>query len=107
MKKLALAIAVVGTFFSFAASGQEAKGLTGVEVPLEALTNIAPYTVLMIISDGNRKIHTVKVDHYSIPLNESLVRVISNDASGNTALSQGGCWVRNNGTLVWKNPCPY
>lgn len=94
MKKLALAIAVVGAFFSLAASGQEAKGLTGVEVPLDTIANVAPYTVLLIITDENRKIHTVKIDHYSTPQDQPLVRVA------------GGCWVRNNGGYKWVNPCP-
>jgi hypothetical protein len=95
MKKLALAIAVVGALCSFTAFGQEAKGLTGVEVPLDTIANVAPNTVLLIMIDENRKIHTVKVDHDSIPKGESLVRVAS------------GCWVYIGGQRVWKNPCPY
>lgn len=69
--------------------------LTGVDVPASTLSKVDPKMVLLVISDEKGKVNVVKVYHDSISQGESLVRVA------------GGCWVRNNGTLVWKNPCPY
>jgi fructose-bisphosphate aldolase class 1 len=70
--------------------------LTGVEVSVETLSRqIEPNTTLVVISDEKGAVKVVKIDHDSIPKGESLVRVA------------GGCWVRVNGTMVWKNPCPY
>lgn len=78
--------------------------LTGIEVPVETLDNIEPDTVLVVISDENGGIRVVKVDHDSIPAGESFLRVIGN---ANDAQPQSGCWVRSNGGMVWKDPCPY
>lgn len=68
--------------------------LTGVEVPVDTLSEVEPNTVLMVISDENGKTKVVKVDRDSISQGESLVRVA------------GGCWVLIEGRWVWKNPCP-
>ena len=69
--------------------------LTGVEVPTETLFKLQPNTVIAVISDDKGEIRVVKVDHGSIPKDESFLKVA------------GGCFVPVNGRLVWVNPCPY
>lgn len=69
--------------------------MTGVEVPLETLSKkIKPNTVFIVASDDQGAIKAVKVDHDSIPLDEPIFRV------------EAGCFVRVNGKIVWKDPCP-
>lgn len=80
--------------------------LTGVEVPVETLEKVDPNTVLLVISDDKGSVRVVKVDHHSISVNEAFLRVTANALEGGAQL-QSGCWVRMNGQLVWKDPCPY
>lgn len=75
--------------------------LTGVEIPVDTLANIAPDTILMVISDEKGKIRVVRVDPQSVPLGQAILRVAPSDHQ-----SQGGCWVRNNGGWTWVDPCP-
>lgn len=76
--------------------------MTGVEVPVDALANIAPDTILVAISDEKGKVRVVKVDPQSVPLRQAILRVAPSDHQ-----LQGGCWVRNSGGWTWMNPCPY
>ena len=77
--------------------------LTGVEVPVETLSNIETNRVFIVIADDHGAVRVVKVDHSSIVTGEAFLKVTTN-ASGE---QPGGCWVMVNGIPVWKDPCPY
>ena len=79
--------------------------LTGVEVPVETLSNIEPNTVLMVISDDQGKARAVKIDNSSIVTDEAFLKVTAN--SSDEESPQGGCWVRIGDHLAWVDPCPY
>lgn len=114
MKKLALAMAIVGTLCSFTAFGKtlgeycpagvKPGAMTGVEVPFEALTKLGPNMFFIVITDENGVGKLIKVDHESIPLCESMVKIPINTV--NAAQPQGGCWIRLNGMFFWFDPCP-
>lgn len=76
--------------------------LTGVEVPVDTLSNIQPNTILVVISDDQGKVRVVKVDPQSAPTGTAILRVAATEDQ-----LQGGCWVRTNGNWEWKDPCPY
>jgi hypothetical protein len=76
--------------------------LTGIEVPAGTLSNIDPNTILMVISDDQGNVRVVKVDPQSAPKGEAILRVTPSEDQ-----PQGGCWVRNNGSWTWVDPCPY
>ena len=76
--------------------------LSGIEVPVETLSNIQPNTILVVISDHQGKIRVVKVDPQSAPTGSAILRAA---ATGDPL--PGGCWVRTNGSWEWKDPCPY
>ncbi len=76
--------------------------LTGVEVPADILSNIQPNTILVVISDDQGKVRVVKVDPQSAPTGTAILRATATEDQ-----LQGGCWMRTNGSWVWKDPCPY
>jgi hypothetical protein len=75
--------------------------LTGVEVPVEALDNIEPNTVLVVISDEQGTVNVVKVDPSSLVDGDAFLRVTASQEQ-----LQSGCWVMVNGKPVWMDPCP-
>ena len=79
--------------------------LSGVEVPFAMLNHVEQNTVYVVISDENGDKKIYKVDHDSIPADEPLLRVSASTLESG-AQTQSGCWVRNNGGMVWKDPCP-
>lgn len=76
--------------------------LTGIEVPVETLSDIEPNTVLVVLSDDEGKVRVVKVDPSSMAAGEAFLKVTASQEK-----PQAGCWVMINGNPVWKDPCPY
>lgn len=79
--------------------------LTGIEVPVETLSNIEPNTVLVVISDNQGKVRVVKIDNSSMGTDEAFLKVTADIPDEEPP--QGGCWVRIGSNLVWMDPCPY
>ncbi len=76
--------------------------LTGVEVPFETVSNMAPNTVLVVIADDEGKIRVVKVDPSSMTEDEAFLKVTAHQEQ-----PQAGCWVMVSGKLTWVDPCPH
>ena len=75
--------------------------LTGVEVPVEALDNVEPNTVLVVISDEQGRVKDVKIDPQSVVAGEAFLKITATEHQ-----PQAGCWVMVGGRLVWMDPCP-
>ncbi|MCP5126103.1 MAG: hypothetical protein H6973_10905 [Gammaproteobacteria bacterium] len=75
--------------------------LTGVEVPVEALDNVEPNTVLVVISDEQGRVKVVKIDPQSVVAGEAFLKVAAAENQ-----PQAGCWVFYGGKWVWIDPCP-
>lgn len=69
--------------------------MKGTEVHNEYLAKkIEPNTFIAVISDEKGIARTIKVNRDSIPENEAFLSV------------EAGCFVRINGWIIWKDPCP-
>ena len=68
------------------------KGTKAHNKPLSE--KIEPNTFIAVISDKEGVTRTIQINRDSIPENEVFLSV------------ETGCFVRINGYLIWKDPCP-